>query len=124
MPLPARGTALALSPDGQRAALALMDGTVRLCDTQTGSQLQSLVARLPLAAIAWSPDGRWLAAGGMGREVWIWDAPSARQIATLRQARTVWSLAFQPDSKRLAIGTGDGLIRLVPVNWDDAAGSP
>ena len=118
MPLPASGTAMALAPGGERVALALMDGTVRICDSQTGLELASLAGQPPLGPVAWSPDGRWIAAGGLRREVQVWDAQSGRQIASMRQRTAVWSLAFSPDSRRLAIGTTDGQIRLVPVSWD------
>jgi WD40 repeat protein/tRNA A-37 threonylcarbamoyl transferase component Bud32 len=115
--LPATGMALAISPDTKRLAIALMDGTVRLCDRRSGAEQRTLTTDQPLGAVAWSPNGKWVAAGGMSREVRVWDADSGLEVALLRQSKSITALAFTPDSRRLAIGTSGGLIRLVSAEW-------
>jgi WD40 repeat protein len=122
--LPATGMALALSPDAERLAIALMDGTVRICDRQTGTEQRSLTTPQSLGAVAWSPSGKWVVAGGLSREAIVWDPDTGNEVAVLRQSKSITSLAFAPDSSRLAIGTSGGHIRLVPTSWPDAPATP
>lgn len=110
-------TDLAFAPDGRQFAIARSDGTVNLCDSQTGNPGQVLKTQLRLHALAWSPNGQWLAAGGVGREVWVWNAKTGQEVTSLRQSNMIHAIAFAADSSRLAVGTLDGLIRLIPVDW-------
>lgn len=122
--LPATGTALALSPDAQRLTIALMDGTVRICDRQTGTEQRSLTTPQPLGAVAWSPNGKWVVAGGLSREAIVWNPDTGNEVARLMQSKSITALAFAPDSSRLAIGTSGGHIRLVPTNWPNVPEAP
>jgi WD40 repeat protein/serine/threonine protein kinase len=75
---PLRG--VSFTPDGRRLVSASRDGTVRLWNTTTSQQMQSLDGVWGgVSALAVSPDGRFLAAGGKG-DLLVWDA-SPRQPA-------------------------------------------
>jgi WD40 repeat protein/predicted Ser/Thr protein kinase len=69
----------AFSADGQRLAVAPLDGTVALWDVTTGQQILSLNAPGSQVAgcVAFSTDGHWLAAGGIEGDkgiLRVWDA--------------------------------------------------
>lgn len=57
-------SAVAVSPDGKRVALATLEGRVRLFETRSGKLLATLEARGPVRSLAFSADGKSLVTGG------------------------------------------------------------
>lgn len=71
--LPETITALAVSVDGSLAAVGLMDGSIRLFDVETGSEISSLEGHAGvITALEFSPDGSILASGGRDGVVILW----------------------------------------------------
>ena len=70
-------TSLAMSADGNTLVSADLNGTVQICNPDTGSRLSELPGisheRGRFVSAAWSPDGRCLATG----ESWWWPRPGA-----------------------------------------------
>jgi WD40 repeat protein len=101
------------TPDGTRLISAAVDGTVRLWDAATGSDLGPF-----------EQAGRhvWSLAISPGSDDWtvkLWDVATGQERATLRgPASPVWSVAVSPDGKAVAAGTGDGAI----IIWRAASG--
>jgi serine/threonine protein kinase len=124
---PATGAlrALALSADGNRVAVGLTNGWLRLdtiTDDPTGLLRKERMFQVPggISAVAFAPDKRLLAIATEDGKVKLFDAMTARVLRTLEGAGSpVSALAFAPDSSRLAWGEGDGTIRL----WRTADGS-
>lgn len=92
-------TDVAVSPGGDRVAVAFTDVDVRLVDAATG-RVAITISDLDMAAfaLAFSPDGRLLACGCADGRVSIRDAASgARVRADVRHAEPAGAVAFSPD---------------------------
>src|SRR5262249_44748667 len=122
-------TCAAFHPDGRSFATGSSDQTVRIWDTLSGQEVQTLTGHTgAVFAVAFSPDGRTLAAGGADlfqpsnpAEVKIWDLESAKELRSLRgHMQQITGLAFTPDGHRLVSSSRDGTVRV----WDPQTGQP
>jgi WD40 repeat protein/serine/threonine protein kinase len=111
------------SPDGKRLASAAWDGTVRVCDAQTGQQVLCLTGGME--SIVFSPDGNRLAGASGNYTVKVWNAQTGQELLALKGGHGSISngpdskrLAFSPDGRRLAIGSYQGPVKV----WDAQSG--
>ena len=106
---------VAFSPDGKRLASGGKDGTMRIWDLVTESEIRKLPATSETwRCVAWSPDGKLIAAGG-NADVALWDADTGNSVGRLRGHKAqVRGLAFRADSEGLATSSCDSNIKL----WD------
>jgi WD40 repeat protein len=100
-------TAVALSPDRQRAATAGDDKTIRIWDLATVSELRALASYSGrIAALAFSPDGARLASAG-DDGVRVWDAANGAQLyAFTLPSKFAEQVAFSADGQLLAASAG------------------
>ena len=106
--------------DGARLATGAGDGSVRIWDVATGTQMLQLEATGRTAALAVSDDGRWIATGGTDNEAQIWNAQTGKRVAVLSgHEAVVTALRFTPDSETLATGDDLGRCRLWKQEADD-----
>ncbi len=109
--------AVALSPDGQRFAVA-SDIGVWVYDVATSRELALLTGHTQgVNAVAFSPNSTKLASGSYDRTVKVWDVSTGKTITTL-EGHTSWinSVAFSPDGTKLASGSYDRTVKV----WDVA----
>ncbi|MDP5238424.1 caspase family protein [Uliginosibacterium sp. 31-16] len=115
--------AVAISPDGERIALAGLTGrsfsaakhySIYIFERST-ARLQQVLPGLEqgVETLAWSPDGRYLAAGLNAKGgVLLFDMRSGAWFAADADYRgTVTGLDFSPDSSQLASASLDGRVR-------------
>ena len=113
----------ALSPDWKSCAIWTSEGSVRVADAQTGSELAVLPAnqREGSRMLAFSPDCKTLATHANSRPavVKVWDVPTRRLCTILTPDIVVGvhggsftSMAFSPDGKNLAVGSQFNRVRL------------
>ncbi|MFY0572554.1 pentapeptide repeat-containing protein [Archangium lansingense] len=113
--------AVAFHRSGEWVATGYSDGSVRLWDVRTGSELHRLQGHSSyVMSVALSPDGKWLASGSFDRTVRLWDVSTGSELCRLQgHSSYVMSVALSPDGKWLASGSFDRTVRL----WDVSTGS-
>eukprot|EP00741_Cyanophora_paradoxa_P014480 tig00020801_g13965.t1 len=121
-------SSLAISRDGLHIVSGSRDGTVRMWDVETGSELRRLEGHLDkVTSVAVSPDGRRIFLGSEDKTVRVWDAETGSELRRMEgHAGPVNSVAVFPDG-RLIISSRGGFVscsddKTVRV-WDAETGS-
>ncbi len=111
--------ATAFSPDKKWFASGSKDNTVRLWETATGRELQSMEGNIGfITTLAFSPDSHVLAAGGLSGQVKLWDVATGSELRRLDgHTESINSVAFNK-AGQLASASNDKTIKL----WDAATG--
>mgnify|MGYP001806810045 CR=1 FL=1 len=126
--------AIALSPDGKRAAVGLANGKLQLFalkdDTLTLTGEAAGAHSAGVASVAFHPNGDKVATCGGDGLVCLWTAsdagtPAKERVCDLPFKPTagsppmpVTSVAFSPDGKQLVGGGSEGVVRV----WETASG--
>ena len=112
--------AVAFDPSGSLLATAGDDGTARVWQVATGSQIEVIEHKTMVQVVAFSPDGAWLATGGDDRLVKVWRVNDSQRSVDLGEHwSTVTMLAFSADGQRLTSADRFGWVAV----WDLASKS-
>jgi WD40 repeat protein/serine/threonine protein kinase len=114
--------AIALSPDGKRAAVGGYRGMVQFWSVETGEPLP-LVRRhsSDVSRVAFSPDGTRVVSACVDHTAQLWDPATGAPVGDpLRHDDKVWDAVFSPDGKLVATASSDKTVRL----WDCLTGKP
>ncbi len=108
------------SSDGSKLFVGNQDGSVRILEAATLTELGRLPAhRDEVWAVATSRDGRYLASASCDGRIVLWDAQRADPLHMLPGHKgEIRRVAFSPDSSTLASASADGTAKL----WDVATG--
>jgi WD40 repeat protein len=111
---------VAFSPDGERLASAGGDGTIKIWNSTTGTEILSFPAHADaVVSVAFHPDGMHLASRGADLKVKVWDLAATGQAVftepcdAVRKFGAAYTVAISPNGQLLAAGT-DGVVKL----WD------
>ena len=104
----------AFSSDGKWIALGLMDGGIRLCDTQGRAPDRVLRPHSNVVgAVAFSHDGSRLASGGYDGLVSVHDIASGTSTTFPVSDNKLLVLAWSPDDRLIAVSGTEPVIRIV-----------
>lgn len=109
--------AVAFSPDGGLLASGGRDHAIRLWQTETGENIQTLTGHGDwITSLAFSPDGTLLASAARDHELHIRNAASGALLHSFSpHTDYITALAFTPDSSVIASGSRDGTIWLMHI---------
>ncbi len=96
------------APDGKRLTGQRGDGSIIVCNTETGKEEQSFgKPSSRLFTLAWSSDGKRLASA-QEHGLYVWDVPTGKQVYQHEEDVSAF-LAWSPDGRKLAYN--------FPENW-------
>ncbi len=119
----ARGTRLAITPDGRRAFSSSEDDTLRLWDLESGLELRRFEGHTDdVHFVDISSDGRRALSAGKDGSMRLWDIETGQPLCSLSvlhvgQLTSIGSAVFSPDGKRALSGDDGGALLL--WNLDD-----
>jgi WD40 repeat protein/serine/threonine protein kinase len=111
------------SPGGEHVATASWDGTARLGNVRSGTQMDPFFTGPHYSAfwsVAFSPDGRLCAVGGlkgMNAGAYVIELESHRELQAYEgHSEMVRGVAFSPDGARIVTTSFDGTAKVWPVS--------
>jgi len=106
----------AFSPDGRRVVTVGEDGTVQVCEAETGRRIFFLRYPAGVKSAEFSPDGRYIAIACWDYTARILDAATGELVyPTLKQSgKNLMYVSFRPDGRQVLTVNANGIICL----WD------
>ncbi len=117
---PSPVSAIAISTDGKLVATSgEADGSIKLWNTETRQELNTLRGPVGILSLDFSPDKRRIASAGRDNSIRVWDVESGKELFNLGK-RSSWTLKvrFSPDGKMFASTDMGFTIKL----WDSETG--
>jgi WD40 repeat protein len=114
-------SAVAVTPDGQRALSGSGDMTLRLWDLASGVQRRLFEVHTSwFTAVAATPDGQHAISGLYDGTLILWDLDSGAELCRFEgHQRWVTAVAVAPDGRRALSASDDATVRL----WDLESGA-
>ena len=112
----------AFSPDSKTIVSGGGDKTVRLWNTHTGINIETLIGHTEtVVAVAYSPDGDTIVSASRDKTVRMWDAHTGDNFNTLTGHKDIIvSIAYSPDGTTIISAGWDGMLH----RWNARTGQP
>lgn len=106
--------AMAVSPDGTKAAFGCKDGFVRIYNLSDYSREHRLEKHThPVTSVQYAPDGKYLVSGGRDAQLNFWSLPDYEHKLTIpAHMFSVYGIAFHPTLPYFATASQDKSIKL------------
>lgn len=118
-------TGLAMSADGQRAAVGTRANEVSVRDAE-GNELWTFTADNSITGLAWSEDGRRLAISSEDRFLYLLDGDTGNELGRTKASRTFNSAAISRDGSLVAGASDDMQVYVMDSQgellWTDERG--
>ncbi|MEG3960495.1 hypothetical protein QT982_34575, partial [Microcoleus sp. herbarium2] len=113
--------AVAIAPDGNTAISASKDTTLKIWDTETGTEVRTLTGHTDsVNAVAIAPDGKTAISASRDNTLKIWDTETGTEVRTLtRHSDMVAAVAIAPDGKTAISASHDITLKI----WDTETGT-
>ncbi|KAG2051117.1 WD40 repeat-like protein [Suillus hirtellus] len=109
-------------PGGQRIITHSWDGSFRIWDMETGTQVKEWEENF--SSIALSPDGKTLASGSWDGAVKLWSIDTGKVIKTLTEHTEKDIVCWSPDGGRVVGRSLDGTFRVWDVKSEETIVGP
>jgi WD40 repeat protein len=107
-------TAVAYSPDGKTIAAACVDGSLQVCDADTGAERCACRGHTGVILdLAYTPDAKRLISASRDWTVKIWDAATGEEVRTIRNVGR--GLALSSDGRLLASRTSNNTVSVIDL---------
>ncbi|MDB5335907.1 MAG: repeat-containing protein [Planctomycetaceae bacterium] len=118
--LPATGSSIAFSPNGQQVAAGYFNNSLRVWTLADGKTTDATAHKGGITAVRFNPAGDQIATAGMDNSILVWANPPAAMPAKTLAGHTRWvrDLAYTPDGTRLVSVSDDRSVRV----WNLADG--
>jgi len=108
-----RINSVAFSRDGKWVVSGSDDNTVRVWETNTGTEISRMTHDGPVTSVAISPDSKWVVSGSKDGTARVWEVAAGTEVSRLTTHHgSVNSVAFSPDSKLVVSGSDDFTARV------------
>ncbi|MEG5090918.1 hypothetical protein QUB31_01105, partial [Microcoleus sp. B13-B4] len=109
-----RVTAVAIAPDGKTAISASKDETLKIWDTESGSEQKTLTGHSSrVTAVAIAPDGKTAISASWDTTLKIWDTETGYELKTLTgHSLAVTAVAIAPDGKTAISASWDTTLKI------------
>ena len=113
--------AVAIAPDGLTAISASCDNTLKIWDTETGTEVRTLTGHTRwVRAVAIAPDGKTAISASCDKTLKIWDTETGTEVRTLiGHSDWVEAVAIAPDGKTAISASCDYTLKI----WDIETGT-
>ncbi len=116
MPMVRAGGAVqsvAFGPEGELVAVGSADGTARVVDRETGTEVARVQHVDRVEKVVFSPMGRYLATASIDGTARLVIAETGEEVFRIEHRGKVRAVAFSPDGRYLATASDDGTARVV-----------
>lgn len=105
------------SPDSTQVVSEGGDGTIRVWDVATRSNLLTIDAGG--GTVDWHPSDNRIVGSTIGGKVSVWNSDTGQEVRTINHGASVLLVRWNHDGSRIATGGLDGIIKI----WDAETGS-
>jgi WD40 repeat protein len=112
---------VAIAPDGKTAISASRDKTLKIWDTETGTEVRTLTGHTDsVHAVDLAPDGNTAISASRDNTLKIWDLLSGKEIASFSGEGSFKGCAISPDG--VSVVAGDSLGRVHFLRLEKVSG--